>query len=417
MTNSKKIEDFPEFYRDRFAVRQAFDFTARPVDFFDIGNFKPLWIFSKVAPNSRVLDLGCGSGRLACLKAKGCRLTGIDYSASALAIAREINGYDEVFQGDVLNYPGPAETFDHVVSLDVFGHIPFDDKDRVISHLKRLLKPDGSMFHGIECGNIDYTALGVEDWKRIVETDGHVGIENKPALLARFGRFFQHVRGEIRFNLAASVADYIKYGTQFPGQLDPDLVHYLRCMDPFERKAFDICAGLTSIKLEDQQIEADEETEGFLLLEASDRPLATTRMATPRRKPRSGRIDMSDGQIFLSGWYDPEESGGGRFRWARRRAVLKLEHYLQRELRLTLFTRYPLVQEKPMQLYFSNTASGRVLGTVTLTDQNHKSVSIPLEGAVTIIEIFSDIAWVPRSFGFADDHRELSFGIAAIDLA
>ncbi|OIP91237.1 MAG: hypothetical protein AUK55_11565 [Syntrophobacteraceae bacterium CG2_30_61_12] len=416
MSETRNIEDPTEFYENRFAFRQAFDFLSRPVDFFDINNFKAFWIFSKVAPNSLVLDLGCGSGRLACLKAKGCRLTGIDFSASALAIAQELNGYDAVFQGDVLNYGEQAGKFDHVVSLDVFGHIPFTDKDKVIGHLKRLLKPGGSMLHGIECGHMDYTALSPEQWERIVKTDGHIGIESKRAVLDRFRRFFEHVRGEVRFDVVAGVSDYIKYDTMFPGELDPDLLRYMRCMDPCEKKAFDLSAGLTLIKMENNQIQSNDNAEGFLLLQASDRPLPNQAMTPSPRVADRDRIAMTDGAVFLKGWYEPEQTEQGMFRWARRRAYLALKDCRTRRLRLSLFTSYPLIQKKPVDLYIISKENDRVLATTTLSDTNCADVTVSLDNETMTLEIFTDVAWVPKLFGVGNDDRELAFGIRAIEL-
>lgn len=416
MASEKKIENPTGFYQDRFAFQQAFNFTSRPVDFFDIGNFKAFWVYSKVASNSRVLDLGCGSGRLACLKSKGCRLTGIDFSAKALEIAREMNGYDEVFQGDVLSYRGAGQSFDYIVSLDVFGHIPFTDKDRVIGHLKSFLKPGGVMIHGIECGIIDYAALAAEDWERIVHTDGHVGIESKTAAIDRFRRFFEHVRGDVRFNVVAGVADYLKYDAMFPGRLDPDLLQYLRCMDQFERKAFDLCAGLTLIKMENNRMRSSDDAEGFLLLQASDRVLPAVAMTLPGRRLDRDAVDLADDTVFLKGWYQPEKTDQGLFRWAQRRAYLVLDRCAKQRLRLTVFTSYPLVSKKPVTLYFRTKESGRTLAEATLSSHEPVVVTVPIEEPRGIVEIFTDLAWVPNLFDGGEDNRELAFGVRAAEL-
>lgn len=70
-------------------------------------------------PGGQVLDLGCGSGALACLAARdGARVTGIDVNPRALAFARfnaELNGVEvELLQGDLFA-PVAGRRFDLVV--------------------------------------------------------------------------------------------------------------------------------------------------------------------------------------------------------------------------------------------------------------------------------------------------------------
>ena len=48
-------------------------------------------ILQRVRPGARVLDLGCGPGRLASLLPAGCSYTGVDYSAERLRAAGELH--------------------------------------------------------------------------------------------------------------------------------------------------------------------------------------------------------------------------------------------------------------------------------------------------------------------------------------
>ena len=147
------IDDLAEFYRLRYASGELLDadhFDA--VNRFDIRWSRTMWIYDNVRGGSSVLDIGCGAGLLAPLKRKGCTVTGIDISSDCAAVAVR-NGYNSASAGNLLALPFADHSFDYVVSLDVMGHIEFDQKDKVLAEIKRVLKPDGVTLHGVECMN------------------------------------------------------------------------------------------------------------------------------------------------------------------------------------------------------------------------------------------------------------------------
>jgi SAM-dependent methyltransferase len=85
-------------------------------------------LLDAVAGRARVLDLGCGSGRLtAALADAGHQATGIDTSERALAAAQE--------------RARPGVTLLHA---DMTGRLPFDDAslDAVVSRLSLMIPPD-----------------------------------------------------------------------------------------------------------------------------------------------------------------------------------------------------------------------------------------------------------------------------------
>ena len=69
---------------------------------------------------------------LALLKRKGVTLTGVDLSAEFAHQARE-NGYDATYVAQLTLLPFADASFDYVASLDLIGHIGFDEKDAVIA--------------------------------------------------------------------------------------------------------------------------------------------------------------------------------------------------------------------------------------------------------------------------------------------
>jgi ubiquinone/menaquinone biosynthesis C-methylase UbiE len=96
----------------------------------------------------RVLDLGCGNGRLYDLfKEIGSDYTGIDVSAKMIEIARA-----KFPDGNFKLQKNPSEikfqnhTFDEVYCLSVFHHIPsLELRLKLLKEIKRVLKPGGNL--------------------------------------------------------------------------------------------------------------------------------------------------------------------------------------------------------------------------------------------------------------------------------
>lgn len=264
------VNDVRKFYDDKFVSNYNYDCSSVFMASYNINYSKFLWIYRNVKPHSNVLDFGCGSGTLSILKQKGCHLTGIDFSKKALEIAKNVNGYDSVFCGDIKDYNGPKEYFDCIVSLDVFGHIPFEDKDATIQVLKKYLKRDGVMVHGIECGNVDYGKMTREQLKEFVDVDGHVGVEDKLSNINRFKKYFNYVEGDVRFCIENSVDEYIKQADSYGRDFDEYLISYLKGMNEEEKLAFNVANGLVQMRMEQFKVDLPNDLGGFLYLRASD---------------------------------------------------------------------------------------------------------------------------------------------------
>jgi SAM-dependent methyltransferase len=101
--------------------------------------------------NSDVLEAGCGVGAQTTTIARNSpqtRFLSIDLSADSLAAARERTtgaGVTNVafLQADIRNPPFKEQSFDHVFVCFVLEHLR--DPVGALVHLKRLLKPGGSM--------------------------------------------------------------------------------------------------------------------------------------------------------------------------------------------------------------------------------------------------------------------------------
>jgi ubiquinone/menaquinone biosynthesis C-methylase UbiE len=111
---------------------------------------KNLWLefehfLDYVKSDSKVLDLGCGNGRLySLLKEKKVDYLGVDNNEALLKKARE-NFPDAEFKiGDMVSLDLPDESFDVVFSIAAFHHIPGKKlRHQVTKEMHRVLKPDG----------------------------------------------------------------------------------------------------------------------------------------------------------------------------------------------------------------------------------------------------------------------------------
>jgi ubiquinone/menaquinone biosynthesis C-methylase UbiE len=93
-------------------------------------------------PGDRVLEIGCGIGAVVSeLAGRGCHVTGTDISRVAIEYGRsKCPGLDlQVQAAEELAFAD--ETFDVVLSFDLFEHIA--RIDRHVSEVHRVLKPHG----------------------------------------------------------------------------------------------------------------------------------------------------------------------------------------------------------------------------------------------------------------------------------
>ncbi|MFA7087947.1 MAG: methyltransferase domain-containing protein [Patescibacteria group bacterium] len=120
-------------------------------DDFDITRKKKIWpevyqLAEDVKEGDKILDVGCGNGRLLdVLQKKNIRYLGVDNSENLLEIARRNYPGQEFVIADILDLDVVDNDFyDHVFCLAVVHHIP--TKERQIEALRQLsvkLSPNG----------------------------------------------------------------------------------------------------------------------------------------------------------------------------------------------------------------------------------------------------------------------------------
>lgn len=142
MTEAKTIRHVStrEGY-DRWAA--LYDDEPNPTTWLDAREFPELW---PPLAGRRVLELGCGTGRvLGPLRARGALVAGVDFAPAMLAKAAARHPDVELVLHDLSAPPLPFAdaSFDVVVSSLVLEHIA--DLGRFFAEARRLCRPGGSM--------------------------------------------------------------------------------------------------------------------------------------------------------------------------------------------------------------------------------------------------------------------------------
>jgi MPBQ/MSBQ methyltransferase len=99
---------------------------------------------------SRVLELGCGNGRMIqAMVRRGWEVTALDFSSRAAALCRQ--AFPDPLHGNAMVAdarwsPFRDAVFDAVFASHVIGHMSAPDRDRVANEVIRLLRTGGMLF-------------------------------------------------------------------------------------------------------------------------------------------------------------------------------------------------------------------------------------------------------------------------------
>lgn len=105
-------------------------------------------------PGDKVLDLGCGNGRLFQLfKNQSIDYVGVDNSQSLIDLAKKKNPEAKFILADALNLPFSGQEFDVVFSIAMLHQIPSDElRIKALEEMKRVLKNKGTFV--LTCWNL-----------------------------------------------------------------------------------------------------------------------------------------------------------------------------------------------------------------------------------------------------------------------
>jgi len=425
------IEDVAGFYRERFytgGVLEASYFDA--IDRLDMKFARTMWIYDNVQRGSSLLDLGCGEGLLALLKRKDVYLAGIDLSPDLAGMARR-NGYDVACVGELTELPFDDASFDYVVSLDVFGHVDFADKNAVLGDIKRVLRPDGVTMHGIESLDRklhpDYQSTDPAKLAQFIAVDGHIGLEADEDIARRFEKFFSSVQTEPRYTLCLTAGEFIKQYDQYGAPFDRDFIDYLRSLSFAERHAFDMAMGYVFGKISDLHLKLP--TSGlYLLVKASNREPDPFYNA---HRDRSDLFAMTDEvpaeldrysrAVFGKGWY-PANYLPPVARWMSDRSSLRFAARPFTKLRFQMATHIPDLRTAPMELEFK--LNGELICGLCLFEYDWLQVEIDVPEMLTRgssefhVDIAASRTWQPsKSNPNNNDDRHLSIAVCNLEIA
>jgi len=425
------IDDVEEFYRDKFVSNAVLDHQFfKPLDRFDLRFARTMWVYDNVRRNTAILDLGCGAGMLALLKRKGVTLTGADLSDECVAAARR-NGYDETLRAELHALPFAEASFDYVVSLDVIGHIPAEQKDAVLAEIRRVLRPDGVTLHGIECtdraARRRYDEMSPEELRRFIGIDGHVGLEEEDEHAARFRRFFTHVASEPRYALCLSSDEFLKQADRYGLPFEDDFLEYLRGLSFEQRRAFDMAMGYVFGKISDLNVHLPR-SGLYTLLKASNAPLGPFYNSHRDRRDllelkaldaETICLDYSPQASFDDGWYEPDNLPPVA-RWMKTRGRIRFRTKKLTALRLDLTTHLPDLAQHHLELTFS--LNGSPLSACTLFRYGWVALELRLpeplsaRGEETFeLEITANRTWQPRPRDPNNrDDRQISIAVCNI---
>ena len=103
-----------------------------------------LRLFLPIGPGDRVIDLGCGSGRMLVWNhGPTFHLVGVDVSPYFAAETRE---RIDLIVGDLRRLPLEDGAFTKAYSLDMWEHLSRGDLERMLCEANRVLAPGGSFF-------------------------------------------------------------------------------------------------------------------------------------------------------------------------------------------------------------------------------------------------------------------------------
>lgn len=154
--------EYESFYEmaDQSNAFKAFCIDAFGKDFSqdgfsDIEQVNMILPFIKEGPETKVLDIGCGNGKMLkyLQKMKNCSIYGFDYSENAISSAKCGSKTNAEFkEGIIGEIEYPENFFDVIISMDTMYFAK--DMTAFVGQIKKWLKPNGTLFVAYQEGDV-----------------------------------------------------------------------------------------------------------------------------------------------------------------------------------------------------------------------------------------------------------------------
>jgi SAM-dependent methyltransferase len=142
-------------------------------------------VFARLPDGGDILELGCGAGVEAVTLSAGRRYVGVDLSSVQLGLARARVPGARFIHGDFTSLELPPDSFDAVVALYVFNHVPRGELGATFHRVHTWLRRGGRFMLTLGAGDTpDNTE---EDWLGVPMFFSGFGREVNDALLRKAG--------------------------------------------------------------------------------------------------------------------------------------------------------------------------------------------------------------------------------------
>lgn len=149
-------------------------------------------------PGSRVLEFGCGAGRWYAFFAKRRdEWYGVDISADMLDLASSRCDASRLSKTDGINILHPDSSFDLVYSVTVLHHNEYEDQEKILVEMMRVLKPGGILilYEDLDVGAKSFNMFPrtISGWIEPVQKLGANVIDHKEVRYWPFRAFFSRL--------------------------------------------------------------------------------------------------------------------------------------------------------------------------------------------------------------------------------
>lgn len=116
-------------------------------DHLDLHQTESLKIFMLKNNLKKVLDVGCGSGRVVkYLNDNGFDAFGCDPQEEAVNLAKKLNKKNVITQTSAAQLPFKNQSFDLITAISVIEHLSLNDIKYFFTEAQRILRPEGFIF-------------------------------------------------------------------------------------------------------------------------------------------------------------------------------------------------------------------------------------------------------------------------------